>query len=126
MNAATWSEIAGWYDDLLQAGSGPHELAVETTARPSPGISDVVCGQGPASRGLARAGADSVTGVDLSPEMVAAARRHEAAEPPSIDYRVEDATTPSRPAASPSSGVEESSAGALLARQQLEARVGKA
>jgi hypothetical protein len=28
---ATWSGIAGWYDDLLRAGSGPHELAVATT-----------------------------------------------------------------------------------------------
>jgi ubiquinone/menaquinone biosynthesis C-methylase UbiE len=99
MSAATWSEIAGWYDDLLQAGSGPHELAVETTLRLSSGIDgadvlDVACGQGLASRALARAGAGSVTGVDLSPEMIAAARRHEAAEPLGIDYRVEDATTP--------------------------------
>jgi hypothetical protein len=24
----TWSDIAAWYDDLIRAGSGPHETAV--------------------------------------------------------------------------------------------------
>jgi SAM-dependent methyltransferase len=96
--AATWSGIAGWYDNLLQTGSGPHELAVETILRLSPtahgaAVLDVACGQGHASRALARAGARSVTGVDLAPEMIAAARRHEAGEPLGIEYLVEDAAT---------------------------------
>jgi SAM-dependent methyltransferase len=95
---ATWSGIAGWYDDLLQSGSGPHQLAVETTLRLSPAmhgatVLDVACGQGLASRALARAGARSVTGVDLTPEMFEAARRHEAAAPLGIVYLVEDAET---------------------------------
>lgn len=95
---ATWSGIAGWYDDLVQAGSGPHELAVETILRLSPtvrgaAVLDVACGQGLASRALARAGARSVTGVDLAPEMIEAARRHEAGEPAGIEYLVEDAAT---------------------------------
>jgi ubiquinone/menaquinone biosynthesis C-methylase UbiE len=95
---ATWSAIAGWYDDLVRAGSGPHQLAVETTIRLSPALHDadvldVACGQGLASRALARAGARSVTGVDLAPEMIEAAGRHEAGDPLGIAYHVEDATT---------------------------------
>lgn len=96
--AATWSSIADWYDNLLQSGSGPHELAVETLLRLSAtahgvDVLDIACGQGHASRALARAGARSVTGADLAPEMIAAARRHEADEPLGIAYLVEDAAT---------------------------------
>ncbi|MEV6846675.1 class I SAM-dependent methyltransferase [Actinoplanes sp. NPDC051411] len=96
--SATWSGIAGWYDELLQAGSGPHQLAAETTVRLSPAVHgsdvlDVACGQGIASRALARAGARSVTGADLAPEMIEAARRHEANDPLGIVYLVEDAAT---------------------------------
>jgi ubiquinone/menaquinone biosynthesis C-methylase UbiE len=94
----TWSSIADWYDGLLQAGSGPHEHAVETLMRLSPtakgaDVLDIACGQGHASRALARAGARSVTGADLAPEMIAAARRHERDEPLGIEYLVEDAAT---------------------------------
>jgi ubiquinone/menaquinone biosynthesis C-methylase UbiE len=95
---ATWSSIADWYDSLLQSGSGPHEHAVETLMRLSPtakgaDVLDIACGQGHASRALARAGARSVTGADLAPEMIAAARRHEGDEPVGITYLIEDATT---------------------------------
>lgn len=95
---ATWSSIADWYDNLLQTGSGPHEHAVEILLRLSAtahdsDVLDIACGQGHASRALARAGARSVTGADLAPEMIAAARRHEADEPLGIEYLVEDATT---------------------------------
>jgi len=98
MEAATWGGIAEWYDDLLRAGSGPHQLAVETTLRLAPDVRDadvldVACGQGIASRALAAAGARSVTGVDVTPEMLDAARRHEAAEPLGITYVLEDAQT---------------------------------
>jgi ubiquinone/menaquinone biosynthesis C-methylase UbiE len=95
---ATWSAIAGWYDDLVRAGSGPHQLAVDTTIRLSFALDDVdvldiACGQGLASRALARAGARSVTGADLTPEMIEAARRLEADDPLGITYLVEDAST---------------------------------
>jgi hypothetical protein len=48
---ATWSGIAGWYDELLRAGSGPHELAVATTLHLVPDLHDarvldLACGQG--------------------------------------------------------------------------------
>jgi len=29
----SWSDIAGWYDGLLSAGSGPHETAVQCLLR---------------------------------------------------------------------------------------------
>ena len=81
-----WSDIAGWYDELVQAGSGPHETAVECTVRlvgdlTGQDVLDIACGQGHAARALARAGARSVTGVDSSPAMLALARRHEEARP---------------------------------------------
>ncbi len=94
----TWSHMAGWYDQLIRYGSGPHELAVATTLRLVPELTgrhvlDLACGQGVAARALARAGAASVTGVDVTPEMVEAALRYEAAEPLGIRYLVEDAQT---------------------------------
>jgi SAM-dependent methyltransferase len=51
---------------------------------------DVGCGTGYFSRDMARRGAQ-VVGVDVSPRMVEHARRHEAASPLGIEYRVGDA-----------------------------------
>jgi ubiquinone/menaquinone biosynthesis C-methylase UbiE len=93
----TWSDIAGWYDELIRAGSGPHENAVGCLLGllpPSLGghvVLDVGCGQGLATRAVAAAGAARVVGVDSSPEMVALAREH--ATPPSVEYVVDDAQT---------------------------------
>ena len=53
-------------------------------------VLDVGCGQGIASRALARAGA-RVTGTDATPEMLDAARAHDAAEPLGIRYVLADA-----------------------------------
>jgi ubiquinone/menaquinone biosynthesis C-methylase UbiE len=94
--AATWPQIATWYDELLRGGSGPHELAVATLLRLVPGLTgsrvlDLACGQGHATRALARAGAASVTGVDITAELIDIARREEAAEPLGIRYLVDDA-----------------------------------
>lgn len=92
----TWSEIAAWYDDLLSAGSGPHETAVGCLLELVPPLDDAVvldlaCGQGLATRALAEAGARRVIGVDLSGAMVERARLH--ASPPACDvsYVVDDA-----------------------------------
>jgi ubiquinone/menaquinone biosynthesis C-methylase UbiE len=92
----SWSEIADWYDSLIRDRSGPHDLAVATTLRLVPdlrdaSVLDLACGQGLAARALARAGARSVTGVDLTPELIEAARRYEAADPLGIRYLVADA-----------------------------------
>lgn len=92
----TWSEIAAWYDDLLSAGSGPHETAVSCLLELVPPLDgavvlDLACGQGLATRALAEAGARRVIGVDLSGAMVERARLH--ASPPACDvsYVVDDA-----------------------------------
>jgi ubiquinone/menaquinone biosynthesis C-methylase UbiE len=93
---ASWSDIAVWYDELVQGGSGPHELAVSTTLRLVPDLRDaqvldLACGQGLATRALARAGASTVTGVDATPEMIAIARAVEDAEPLGLRYVLDDA-----------------------------------
>ena len=90
-----WSDIADWYDALVRSGHSPHQLAVTTTLTLAGDVVglrvlDVGCGQGVASRALAAAGA-RVTGADVTPGMVAAARRHEAAEPLGITYLESDA-----------------------------------
>src|SRR5262245_1694152 len=91
----TWSDIAPWYDELIRAGSGPHETAVGCLVGLLPpslagqAVVDVGCGQGLATRAVAAAGAARVVGVDSSPEMVALARGH--ATPPPVEYVVDDA-----------------------------------
>jgi ubiquinone/menaquinone biosynthesis C-methylase UbiE len=79
--AATWSDIAPWYDDLVSAGSGPHETALACTLGLAGDVRglvllDVACGQGLASRALADAGAAQVIGLDSSTAMLDLARSH--------------------------------------------------
>lgn len=93
----TWSSIADWYDELLVAGSGPHETALGCLEQLMPDIDglhlvDVACGQGIAARLLAAKGA-MVTGVDFSEAMVANAIGHGTPRGAAIDYRVDDAQT---------------------------------
>jgi ubiquinone/menaquinone biosynthesis C-methylase UbiE len=91
----SWSEIAVWYDQLLEQGSGPHDLATASLLRLAPrligaSVLDIACGQGLATRALAAAGAKSVTGIDLSVTMVELAKAR--TEPgAAITYRVDDA-----------------------------------
>ncbi|MGI8573954.1 MAG: hypothetical protein ACR2MA_01140 [Egibacteraceae bacterium] len=47
----SWSSIAGWYDDLVESGSGPHETAVDCLLDlagdlDGAAVLDVGCGQG--------------------------------------------------------------------------------
>lgn len=75
----SWSDIAPWYDGLVEAGSGPHETAVACLLGLVPPLDgatvvDVGCGQGLATRALAAAGAARVIGVDSSAEMLRFAR----------------------------------------------------
>jgi ubiquinone/menaquinone biosynthesis C-methylase UbiE len=91
-----WSDIAPWYDELVEAGSGPHETAVACTVRlvgdlTGQEVLDIACGQGHAARALARAGARSVTGVDSSAAMLALACRHEQSRPLGVMYIEDDA-----------------------------------
>jgi ubiquinone/menaquinone biosynthesis C-methylase UbiE len=91
----SWSEIATWYDHLLEDGSGPHDTAVACLLRLVPDLTglsvlDIASGQGLATRALAACGPKSLTGIHASPAMVdlAKARTGPAA---AITYRVDDA-----------------------------------
>jgi SAM-dependent methyltransferase len=91
----TWSDIAGWYDALLRAGSGPHETALASLLGLVPDLRgadvlDVACGQGLATRALAAAGARRVVGIDASPPMVALATEHPAPAGGAVEYRIDD------------------------------------
>jgi len=91
----TWSSIADWYDELLEAGSGPHQTAVACLGELTGDVRgldvlDIACGQGIAARDLARRGA-RVTGVDYAESMIANATRHGTPEGTAIDYRVDNA-----------------------------------
>jgi SAM-dependent methyltransferase len=95
--APTWSDIAGWYDELVEAGSGPHETALACTMALAGDVAglrvlDIACGQGLATRALARAGA-RVTGIDATAGMLERARGHERDAPLGIDYVEDDART---------------------------------
>lgn len=92
----SWSEIASWYDDLLAAGSGPHETALACLLELVPSLDgaivlDLACGQGLATRALAEAGARRVIGVDLSGAMIGRARLHASSPACDISYVVDDA-----------------------------------
>ncbi|MGN6380206.1 MAG: class I SAM-dependent methyltransferase [Gaiellales bacterium] len=91
----TWSDIAGWYDQLVEAGSGPHETALACTMAMAGDVAgqtvlDIACGQGLATRALARAGAH-VTGIDATANMLDHARRYEREQPLGIRYVEDDA-----------------------------------
>ncbi|MEV6979702.1 class I SAM-dependent methyltransferase [Sphaerisporangium sp. NPDC051017] len=91
------------YDDIGQSyerlkhqmplARGPERATFEALTAQVAGRSvlDLACGTGWYSRILARAGAASVLGVDISEEMVAAAGRAEAREPLGVRYRACDA-----------------------------------
>jgi SAM-dependent methyltransferase len=92
----SWSDIAVWYDRLVEGGSGPHETAVASLLRLLPAVDgaavlDVGCGQGLATRAVAAAGAARVVGTDASTAMVRLARRHGAPPGCDVSYVVDDA-----------------------------------
>jgi ubiquinone/menaquinone biosynthesis C-methylase UbiE len=104
-----WADLAGWYDSLLAAGSGPHETAVDCLLRLTPdlvggAVLDVACGQGVASRALVEAGAARVTGVDVAEPMLELARQRTDRSMP-IEYLLDDATSLSRVAQDSVDGV---------------------
>ena len=94
-DAASYDEIAEWYDEQLRSGSLIHDLVVPTLLGLVGDISgrqvcDLACGQGVVARQLAERGA-VVTGIDLSARLLAIARREEAAQPRGISYLRGDA-----------------------------------
>lgn len=94
--ADPWPELAGWYDSLIEAGSGPHETAVACLGGLLPDlvgarVLDLACGQGLATRELVDAGATSVIGVDAAAPMIELARQRTDPAAP-VSYVVDDAT----------------------------------
>src|SRR5262249_39224115 len=96
--AAAYDAIAQWYDAQLRDVDGLlpfHELAIPTLLELAGDVlgrevCDLACGQGIASRELARRGA-RVVGVDLSPLLLEIARHEEEAVPLGIAYLRDDA-----------------------------------
>jgi ubiquinone/menaquinone biosynthesis C-methylase UbiE len=81
----SWGKFAEWYDELLgEAGTYQKELILPNLLRlmgitKGMRILDLACGQGFFAREFAAAGA-LVTGVDVSPELIAIAREKSSAD----------------------------------------------
>jgi SAM-dependent methyltransferase len=96
---ASWDDAADAYaagqatgrDYYRYAFFGPAQVALCGDVREMR-LLDVGCGNGYFAREMAKRGA-RVTGLDISPRMIAHARRHESAAPLGIEYHVIDAAT---------------------------------
>ena len=95
MAQASYDDIAQWYDQFLRERPVytevilPNLLALVGEVEGEV-ICDLACGQGWVARELARRGA-KVTGLDLSPNLLALARRYEEQDPLGIGYIQGDA-----------------------------------
>ena len=92
-----WQRVADWYDELVgERGSEYHqEVVIPRTLRlleaaAGERVLDVACGQGVFCRALAERGV-RVTGVDVAPALIEAARRRNESDRLAIDYCVGDA-----------------------------------
>jgi ubiquinone/menaquinone biosynthesis C-methylase UbiE len=89
-----YDEVAVKYDEWVGAGSALDDPVFEDLVGDVGGatVCSIACGQGREARYLAGRGA-TVTGVDISAELLTHARRHEGAEPLGISYLQGDAQT---------------------------------
>ncbi len=94
---AGWDHVAGWYDRLIEEGRSDHfERVIIPGAlrllevKPGQAILDVACGQGAFCRLMAGLEA-SVTGLDVSPKLIEAARRAGESGRGRVAYEVCDA-----------------------------------
>ena len=88
--------IAEWYDQCVRAHSMLHDTVIDTLLALADEVSgldlcDLACGQGVVAREVAKRGAASVCGIDLSAKLLAIAREEERREPLGILYMQEDA-----------------------------------
>ena len=95
MGEASYDDIADWYDQFLQERPVYFEVILPNVLElvgkvAGENICDLACGQGWVARELARRGAQ-VTGIDLSPRLLALARRYEEQEALGILYFQGDA-----------------------------------
>lgn len=91
-----WDQLADRYaNDTAGAISGPVAEAVVRSLllEPDSRVLDLGCGPGNFARAIARRGC-AVTGLDASPELLAAARELEEATPLGIEYVQGDASDP--------------------------------
>ena len=91
-----YDEIAEWYDQCVRARSMLHDTVIDTLLSlvgevRGLDLCDLSCGQGVVAREVARRGAASVCGMDLSSKLLAIARKEEQKEPLGIVYVHEDA-----------------------------------
>ncbi len=92
----SWNEVAGWYDDLLAQDDTYQTQVVlpnvlRLVAPQGKRVLDVACGQGFFAQAFAAAGADFVFGSDLSPSLIAVAKRNAAdakISPQKLTYEV--------------------------------------
>lgn len=95
MTATGYDEIAEWYDNFVRelpiyedvVLPALMELTGEVRGQE---VCDVACGQGLATRQLAKSGA-RVTGIDVAPNLLALAQQHEDDESFGIRYVLDDA-----------------------------------
>ncbi len=92
-----WQRVAGWYDALVGERGSEYQQKVVIPrtlrlldAKAGERVLDVACGQGVFCRVLADQGV-RVTGVDVAPALIDAARRRNESDRLAIDYRVGDA-----------------------------------
>lgn len=96
MTRTQYDDIGESYERLkheMPLARGPERATVESLTRGVAGkrVLDLACGTGWYSRALARAGAASVLGMDISAEMVAVAQHAEDRTPLGVRYGVGDA-----------------------------------
>lgn len=88
--------IAEWYDQCVRTRTMLHDTVIEALLALTGKISgldlcDLACGQGVVAREVAKRGAASVCGIDLSSKLLAIACEEERREPLGIVYVHEDA-----------------------------------
>jgi ubiquinone/menaquinone biosynthesis C-methylase UbiE len=93
----SYDAIAHWYDEFVMRHPFYSELVLPNLQNlvgeiDGQHVCDIACGQGLATRELARRGAD-VVGIDVSGEIISLARRYEVENPLGIDYVHDDAQT---------------------------------
>lgn len=78
----SWDKVASWYDNMLESGEGTYQKDLILpnvlrllNVRKGDHVLDLGCGQGFFSREIFKAGA-TVTGVDLSQNLIALAEKH--------------------------------------------------
>lgn len=95
-----WDPVAAWYDKLVgESGSDYHRNVILPAALRLLGdvrgqsVIDLCCGQGVLATPLLEAGAARFTGVDASPQLIAAARQRHGRDA-RASFHVADATKP--------------------------------